>query len=158
MPSNIIIIYLQTYKNKVSKVVILVVIFPDCFDNLNFSPLIISRTLIDLGESAFFKDLNRGCIFCKTDSVDFFDIEFFGHGSKKGLYCFCGVALAGKVFCNVIADFPSFFFFEFDFAKLNIADVLIAIISNYGINKRASVLSYRDIKNAIASRASSTEL
>ena len=64
-------------------------------------------------------------------------IEFFGHGSKKGLYCFCGVALAGKVFCNVIADFPSFFFLEFDFAKLNIADVLIAIISNYGINKRA---------------------
>jgi len=51
LPSNILIIYLQTYKNKVSKVVILVVIYPDGFDDLRLFPLIISKVLIDLGES-----------------------------------------------------------------------------------------------------------
>ena len=51
LPSNILIIYLQTYKNKVSKVVILVVIFQDCFDDFVFFPLIVSKALIDLGES-----------------------------------------------------------------------------------------------------------
>ena len=72
LPSNILIISLQTYKNKVSKVVILVVIFPDCFDDLLFSPLIISRALIDFGKTAFFQDSHRGKIFCKADSIDFF--------------------------------------------------------------------------------------
>ena len=137
MPSNILIIYLQTYKNKVSKVVILVVIFPDGFDDLRISPLIISRALIDFGESAFFQDSHRGSIFRKADSVDFFDIEFLSHGRKKGFYCFCGVAFAGKAFCNVIADFPIPFFFEFKFAKLNITDIFADVISDYGIYKRA---------------------
>ena len=72
LPSNILIIYLQTCKNKVSKVVILVVFFPDCFDDFVFFPLIVSKALVDLSESAFFKDTHRGSIFRKADSVDFF--------------------------------------------------------------------------------------
>lgn len=115
MPSNILIIYLQTYKNKVSKVVILVVIFPDCFDDFVFFSLIVSKALIDLGESAFFKDADRGVVFRKADSVDFFYIEILCHSRKKGFYCFCSIALACKAFCNVIADFPSSIV-EFKFA------------------------------------------
>ena len=72
MPSNILIIYLQTYKNKVSKVVILVVIFPEGFDDLLFIPLIVSRAFVDLGKTTFFQDSHRGKIFCKADSIDFF--------------------------------------------------------------------------------------
>lgn len=83
MPSNILIIYLHTYKNKVSKVVILVVIFPDCFDDLIFFPLIISRAFVDLGKTTFFQDSHRGKIFCTADSIDLFDIEFFGHAGRK---------------------------------------------------------------------------
>ncbi len=71
LPSNILIIYLQTYKNKVSKVVILVVIFPDGFDYLRFLPLIVSKAMIDLSKTAFFQDAHRGYIFCKADSVNF---------------------------------------------------------------------------------------
>ena len=71
LPSNILIIYLQTYKNKVSKVVILVVIFPDCFDDFVFFSLIVSKALVDLAESAFFQYPHRGDIFRKADSVDF---------------------------------------------------------------------------------------
>ena len=72
LPSNILIIYLQTYKNKVSKVVILVVVFPDCFDDLLFFPLIVSKAMIDLSKTTFFQNSHRGGIFCKADSVDFF--------------------------------------------------------------------------------------
>ena len=69
LPSNILIIYLQTYKNKVSKVVILVVFFPDSFDYLHFFSLIDSRALIDLSESAFFQNSHRGSVFRKADFI-----------------------------------------------------------------------------------------
>ena len=48
LPSNIFIISLQTYKNKVSKVVILVVIFPGLAQRQDFLQGRFHRLLLDL--------------------------------------------------------------------------------------------------------------
>ena len=135
LPSNILIIYLQTYKNKVSKVVILVVIFPDGFDYLRFLPLIVSKALINLHKPAFFQNAHRGSIFRKADSVNFFDIEFLCHGRKKGFYSLRCVPLPRKLFCNMIADFPGAII---NLAKLNLADIF-AVICDYWIYERAVI-------------------